>query len=98
MAAISWENPSNGDWTVATDWSGGAVPSLSDSVTISASGSYTVTISSIDVANSLTFDAPQASLVETAAELIMVGRSLSIRVPYRSVRRISWAASRFRAA
>jgi hypothetical protein len=98
MAAISWKDPSNGVWGAAANWSTGAAPSLTDNATISASGSYTVTISSIDVANSLTFDAPQASLVETAAELIMVGRSLSIRVPYRSVRRISWAASRFRAA
>jgi autotransporter-associated beta strand protein len=73
MAAISWENPSNGDWSVATNWSAGAAPSLLDSATISAPGSYTVTISGIDVANSLTFDAPQASLVETAIELIMVG-------------------------
>ena len=73
MAAISWQNPSNGDWSVATNWSAGAAPSLLDSATISALGSYTVTISGIDVANSLSFDAPQASLVEKAAELIMVG-------------------------
>ncbi|MBV9906375.1 MAG: autotransporter-associated beta strand repeat-containing protein, partial [Hyphomicrobiales bacterium] len=73
MAAISWKNPSNGDWSIATNWSAGAAPSLTDSATISASGAYTVTISGIDVAGSLTFDAAQASLVESAAELIMVG-------------------------
>jgi hypothetical protein len=82
MVAISWKNPSNGDWSIATNWSTGAAPMLSDNVTISTSGSYVVTISPnnppnslADVANSLTFDAPQASLVESAAaaELIMVG-------------------------
>ena len=48
-------------------------PILSDDVTISASGPYTVTISSIDLANSLTFSAPQAALVESAGELLVDG-------------------------
>jgi fibronectin-binding autotransporter adhesin len=39
----------------------------------SASGPYTVTISSIDLANSLTFNAPQAALVESAGELLVDG-------------------------
>lgn len=52
---------------------GGAAPSLADDATIFAPGPYIVTISCIDVANSLTFDASQAALLQTAVELIMVG-------------------------
>ena len=73
MTAISWESPLNGDWNVATNWSTGTVPTLSDDVTISASGPYIVNITSIDLANSLTFDAPQAALIESAGELLVDG-------------------------
>lgn len=77
MAAISWANPTNGDWSLGTNWSTGAAPSLLDDATISVAGSYTTTISSIDVADSLTVDAAQASVLETAGELIMV-RALTV--------------------
>jgi hypothetical protein len=77
MAAISWANPTNGDWSLGTNWSTGAAPSLLDDATISVAGSYPTTISSIDVADSLTVDAAQASVLETAGELIMV-RALTV--------------------
>ncbi len=93
MAAISWKSPVSGNWTVAADWSTGAVPTSTDDVTIAAPGSYTVTVSSNgvivhpigglqadaipfgvpDEANSLTFDAPQATLQENAGTLDVAG-------------------------
>ena len=73
MAAINWKNPVNGDWNVATNWSTNTVPTSGDAVTISAPGSYTVTITSADLANSLTFNAPQAALLETAGSLTVTG-------------------------
>ena len=89
MAAISWKSSVSGNWTVAADWSTGAVPTLSDDVTIAAPFSYTVTVSSNgvivhpigglqadaipfgvpDEANSLTFDAQEATLQENAGTL-----------------------------
>jgi hypothetical protein len=73
MAAISWKNPVSGDWDVATNWSTDTVPTSADDVTISASGAYTVTVSGADAANSLTFSAPSASLVENAGSLTIAG-------------------------
>jgi autotransporter-associated beta strand protein len=72
MTAISW-NGVNGDWSDAEDWSTGAVPTGADDVAISASGAYTVTISSDDLANSLTFNASDAALLENAGSLTMTG-------------------------
>jgi autotransporter-associated beta strand protein len=73
MTAISWKNAVNGDWSTAADWSTGTVPSLTDAVTISVAGAYIVTISSADLANSLTFNAFSAALYENSGSLTMVG-------------------------
>ena len=73
MTAISWKNPVNGDWSNASDWSTNTVPTSADTVTISASGPYIVTISSADRANSLTFNASSAALFENAGSLTMAG-------------------------
>ena len=73
MAAISWKNPVNGDWNVAGNWSTNTVPTLADAVTISVAGPYIVTISSADFASLLTFNAPQAALIENAGSLTMAG-------------------------
>ncbi len=93
MAAISWKSSVSGNWTIAADWSTGAVPTSTDDVTIAAPGSYTVTVSSNgvivrplgellaalpiinfpDEANSLTFNAPQATLQENSGSLTIGG-------------------------
>jgi fibronectin-binding autotransporter adhesin len=73
MAAISWNNGISGNWNVYTNWSTLTVPTLADTVTISVAGPYIVTISSTDVADTLTFNASQAALWENAGELITTG-------------------------
>jgi hypothetical protein len=73
MTAISWKNAVSGDWNNASDWSTNTLPGLSDAVTISAFGPYIVTISSADLANSLTFNASEAALFENAGSLTMAG-------------------------
>jgi autotransporter-associated beta strand protein len=92
MVAVNWKAPVNGNWNTAANWSTNAVPALTDDVTISAAGSYTVTISSNgviivhplvvlpaliqlgnpDEAESLTFNAPKATLQENAGALDVV--------------------------
>jgi hypothetical protein len=86
MTAIIWANPINGDWDVAANWSTDTVPTSADDVTISAPGSYIVTISTHrvlvspgktiivpDEANLLTFDAPEAALQENTGSLMVAG-------------------------
>ncbi|HXY19728.1 MAG TPA: hypothetical protein VEH83_06990, partial [Gemmatimonadales bacterium] len=40
----AWINSAGGNWSVATNWSKGAVPVATDSVTIKQPGTYTVTV------------------------------------------------------
>ena len=86
MTAITWKNPVNGDWNVGADWSTGAIPTSADDVTISASGPYIVTVGSArtihigllqfqssPTANSLTFSASEAALLENTGSLTLTG-------------------------
>lgn len=44
-ADVPWTNPAGGDWNVGANWSGGSVPSASDTAVFDAqSGPYTVTV------------------------------------------------------
>jgi hypothetical protein len=72
MTAINWKLAQNGDWTTATDWSTN-VPGSGDAVTVANAGSFLITISSADMAASLTFNAPSAALLENAGSLTMSG-------------------------
>jgi hypothetical protein len=57
VAAISWKTGVSGSWTTAANWNPATVPISSSDVTIGASGTYTVTLStatsidSLDVGN-----------------------------------------------
>jgi fibronectin-binding autotransporter adhesin len=73
MAIIDWNDPVSGDWSVATDWSTGKVPGPGDTVFISDLGSYTVTVSSAEFANSLVVNADQAALRENSGSLTIAG-------------------------
>jgi autotransporter-associated beta strand protein len=73
MTAISWKNAVSGDWNNVANWSTNTVPTSTDAVTISIGGSYIVTISSADHANSLTFNSFDAELFENAGSLIIGG-------------------------
>jgi hypothetical protein len=73
MSSISWNNPVSGDWTVATDWSSGTVPSPVDVVIINELGPpYTITVSSADFATSVAINAAQATLRENSGSLTIL--------------------------
>ena len=71
MTAINWKNPVNGDWSVATNWSTNAVPTLVDAA-INRLG-VRCTISSFDLVSSVNFNAAQTALLENACSLTMGG-------------------------
>ncbi len=58
MTTNSWLHGQSGDWTIGSDWSSGAAPSSSDTVTIAAAGAYTVTLYTPGVAAALTLNDP----------------------------------------
>jgi hypothetical protein len=55
MSEVHWLNAVSGSFTNAADWSGGAVPGPSDDAILDAPGStpYTVTVTSVQMINSL---------------------------------------------
>jgi hypothetical protein len=54
MASYSWTGVSS-HWNVAANWSpSGGPPTSTDTATIGGTGTYTVTVETADVANSLT--------------------------------------------
>jgi hypothetical protein len=68
MALVSWKSGISGDWSHAADWSPGIIPGGGDSATIGANGifangSYIVTVSTIEAAQTLDLTADQATLL-----------------------------------
>src|SRR5215475_6296774 len=66
MALIKWKAAVNGDWSTATDWSTGTVPTAADDVAINLVGNYTLTVTNPHAAKTLDFNAPGALLIESA--------------------------------
>ena len=63
MGSISWKNGIGGDWSIASDWSSGTVPTGSDDVTINATGAYIITVSTAEGAHTLDLAAAGATLL-----------------------------------
>ena len=66
MALIKWKAAVSGDWATATEWSTGTLPTAADDVAINLVGNYTVTVTNAQIANTLDFNAPGATLVQSA--------------------------------
>lgn len=58
----SWKTPVSGNWSGATNWSTGAVPTSANDVQIGGSTAYTVTLDATASVNSLTIGDTQATL------------------------------------
>ena len=72
----TWKAPMSGDWSVASDWSDDAVPGSDNSTSISAAGTYAVTISAAEAAKSVMVDAAGATLL--LHNSLSLGTSLSV--------------------
>jgi hypothetical protein len=71
-----WKTAVNGNWTTSADWSAG-VPTSSNDATIAVSGTYTVTISSADVANSLTINDANATVSAVSGGTLSLNTTLA---------------------
>ncbi|HXU99205.1 MAG TPA: autotransporter-associated beta strand repeat-containing protein [Caulobacteraceae bacterium] len=78
MTAISWANGVTGDWNDASKWNFGFVPTAADDVEINNAGIFTVSVTTADVANSLTFDAVNAILSESTAGSLDIGGAFDL--------------------
>jgi hypothetical protein len=78
MTAIKWASGVSGNWTTASDWTGGVVPGAGDDVTIDAEGAYGVTISSAAAADSLTLNDASATLLVNQHGTFSVGSSVAL--------------------
>ena len=78
MVDVNWNNPVDGDWSDAADWSTGTRPMPADDVTIAAAGTYTVAVTTADTANSLTLDNFTTTLQESAAGSLTLTGALTL--------------------
>ena len=90
MASISW-NGGTGTWGTASDWRTTTVPTTAGDVTISVSGSYTLTVSAPAFANSLSLNASGA--IVTVASTLAIGTNLSLSAGTLSVNGSATASS-----
>jgi len=72
-ATILWTNTAGGGWSTASNWNLGRVPTATDSVVISASGTYSVTLDT-------TFTGPYISVGGSSGTqtLTIAGRTLTV--------------------
>jgi hypothetical protein len=82
MTPYTWKLANNGDWNSANNWSpSDGPPQSTDSATIAVTGSaYTVTVSSADVASSLTLSSVNATLNDdgVASASLTIGGTLAM--------------------
>ncbi len=78
MTTFTWTGGS-GNWDSGSSWTPtGGPPTASDTATINATGTYTVTISSADVAQTVILDSANATIDDTTGGSLTVGGTLGI--------------------
>jgi hypothetical protein len=80
MTAFTWIAGS-GNWDSGSSWNPtGGPPTDTDTATINATGTYAVTISSADVAQTVLLDSAGATIDDTAGGSLTVGGTLGIDI------------------
>jgi hypothetical protein len=82
LATFTWTSGVSGDWNTGLNWSTGGPPDASDAgAVIDATGTYTVTISDGETANTVTLDAAGAELsVASGGTLTLTGTAPALTV------------------
>ena len=63
MATVSWISATGGDWSTGANWQGGMVPGAADDVLINITKAETITVSTMQLAHSVTVNAPATTFV-----------------------------------
>ena len=74
----NWNSGVSDNWTNGSDWSTGSPPASSDSATIAAAGTFTVTIDSSVAADSLTINDAGATVADTNGGTLAITDTLAI--------------------
>ena len=75
---VSWNNASGGNWSTASNWDTGVVPTSSDDACIILDATYTVTLDVAATVNSLTLGATTGNNTQT---LLIAGNNLTLNSP-----------------
>jgi Ca2+-binding RTX toxin-like protein len=67
VATISWISTIGGDWSDPSNWQGSVVPGAADDAVMKLSNAETVTISSLQLVDNVSFEDPAATIVETTS-------------------------------
>jgi hypothetical protein len=78
MTTVSWASDVSGNWSTASDWAGGSVPSATSGVLINVGGIYTVTVSGPIQFSALAIAAAGATMDLTAALSTSATQSISV--------------------
>ncbi len=93
QCTVTWTNTIGGDWATDSNWNTGTKPTASDDVCIIADAEYTVTLSSNQAINSLTF----GSATGTTLQTFDVNATLTVAAPtvFEASSRIVWKIGGF---
>ncbi len=78
MATISWISTTGGDWSDGTNWQGGVVPGPADDAVMSLSNAETITVSTAETVQAVSFDDPAATFIETATGTLVASGNVTI--------------------
>jgi hypothetical protein len=78
VATISWISTTGGDWSDGANWSGGVVPGAADDAVMALSNAETITISTAETVQAVSFDDPAATFIETATGTLVAAGDVAI--------------------
>lgn len=74
---VSWDTATNGNWNLAPNWNPVVVPGAADDVFLGLSGVYTVTVSNLQSARTLSITNPDAGITISNGQMLSVFGTLS---------------------
>jgi hypothetical protein len=80
MVTISWISTSGGDWSDPANWQGGVVPGATDAAVMNLSAIETITISTPQSVQAVSFEDPAATFVITGTGILAASVAVTLDV------------------